>query len=108
MDKLRDLPQFTVAIGRKLRGCDLVRLRDSDLVMGGLVPDCVSIVQSKIRRPFPIEVSENTRRSVGERVKNFRHGWLRFPVPEPIPSLSPSLDAQVCPSRPRLVVGERS
>lgn len=34
---LRDLTLFNLAIDSKLRGCDLVRLRMADLVVGGAV-----------------------------------------------------------------------
>ena len=67
-DNLRDLALFNLAIDSKLRGCDLVRLRVSDLVIGGTVRDRVSVIQSKTGRPVQFEVSENTRRSVLEWV----------------------------------------
>ncbi len=67
-DNLRDLALFNLAIDSKLRGCDLVRLRVSDLVVGGSVRDRVSVIQSKTGRPVQFEVSENTRRSVLECV----------------------------------------
>jgi integrase len=70
-DNLRDLALFNLAIDSKLRGCDLVRRRVSDLVVGGSVRDRVSIVQSKTGRPVQFEVSENTRRSV--------LGWVTSP-----------------------------
>ena len=58
---LRDLALFNLAIDSKLRGCDLVRLRKSDLVVGDRVRERVTIVQSKTNRPVQFEVSENTR-----------------------------------------------
>jgi len=67
-NNLRDLALFNLAIDSKLRGCDLVRLRVSDLVVSGSVRDRVSIIQSKIGRPVQFEVSENTRSSVLEWV----------------------------------------
>jgi len=63
-DNLRDLALFNLAIDSKLRGCDLVRLRVADLVIGGSVRERVSVMQSKTRRPVQFEVSENTRKSV--------------------------------------------
>lgn len=39
---LRDLWLFNLAIDSKLRGCDLVRLRVADLVVGGAVRDRVA------------------------------------------------------------------
>ncbi len=67
-DNLRDLALFNLAIDSKLRGCDLVRLKVGDLVVGGTVRDRVSVIQSKTGRPVQFEVSENTRRIVLEWV----------------------------------------
>ena len=67
---LRDLALFSLAIDSKLRGCDLVRLKVGDLVVGGSVRDRVSVIQSKTGRPVQFEVSENTRKSVLEWVSS--------------------------------------
>jgi integrase len=61
---LRDLALFNLAIDSKLRGCDLVRLNVSDLVIGNRVRDRVTVIQSKTKRPVQFEVSENTRESI--------------------------------------------
>ena len=61
---LRDLALFNLAIASKLRGCDLVRLKVTDLVIADRVRDRVAVVQSKTQRPVQFEVSENTRESV--------------------------------------------
>ena len=52
---LRDLAMFNLAIDSKLRGCDLVRLRAAELVVGNKVRDRVTIVQSKTMRPVQFE-----------------------------------------------------
>jgi integrase len=65
-ENLRNLALFNLAIDSKLRGCDLVRLRVVDLVVGGSVRERVSVIQSKTGRPVQFEVSENTRKSVLE------------------------------------------
>jgi integrase len=65
---LRDLTLFNLAIDSKLRGCDLVRLKVADLVVGGSVRARVSVIQNKTGRPMQFEVSENTRESVIEWV----------------------------------------
>ena len=67
---LRDLVMFNLAIDSKLRGCDFVRLKVADLVVGGSVRDRVSVIQSKTGRPVQFEVSENTRKSVLEWVES--------------------------------------
>ena len=61
---LRDLALFNLAIDSKLRGCDLVRLRVEDLVVGDHVRERVSVIQSKTQRPVQFEVSEGTRDSI--------------------------------------------
>ena len=61
---LRDLALFNLAIDSKLRGCDLVRLKVTDLVVGDRVRERVTVIQSKTRRPVQFEVSENTRDSI--------------------------------------------
>lgn len=61
---LRDLALFNLAIDSKLRGCDLVRLRVTDLVIGDRVRDRVTVIQRKTQRPVQFEVSENTRESI--------------------------------------------
>ena len=55
---------FNLAIDSKLRGCDLVRLRVEDLVVGDHVRERVSVIQSKTQRPVQFEVSEGTRDSI--------------------------------------------
>lgn len=61
---LRDLALFNLVIDSKLRGCDLVRLKVTDLVAGERVRERVSVIQSKTNRPVQFEVSENTRDSI--------------------------------------------
>ena len=65
---LRDLALFNLAIDSKLRGCDLVRLKISDLIAGDRVRERVTIIQSKTRQPVQFEVSENTRNSIWDWV----------------------------------------
>jgi len=66
--KQRDLALFNLAIDSKLRSCDLVTLRDSDIVAGDSVRDRAVIVQKKIGRPVKFELTEQTREAV--------HAWL--------------------------------
>src|SRR5258706_3921617 len=47
----RDLALFNLAIDSKLRGCDLVRLRVSDVCVGGRVQGRTTIVQRQTGRP---------------------------------------------------------
>jgi len=55
---------FNLAIDSKLRSCDLVALRVSDIASGGSVRDRAVIVQQKTGRPVQFELTEQTRESV--------------------------------------------
>ena len=61
---LRDLALFNLAIDSKLRGCDLVRLKVSDLLVGGVVRERVTITQSKTGHPVQFEVGDLTRKAI--------------------------------------------
>lgn len=61
---LRDLALFNVAIDSKLRGCDLVALKITDIVRDEIIRERVSVVQSKTHKPVQCELSENTRKTV--------------------------------------------
>lgn len=67
--RVRDLAMFNLAIDSKLRGCDLVRLRVADVVLGGTVRLRTSIIQQKTGRPVPFELTDPTREALT--------AWLR-------------------------------
>lgn len=62
--RIRDLALFNCAIDAKLRGCDLVKLRVSDVAPGGAVRQRATIIQQKTGRPVPFEITEPTRDAV--------------------------------------------
>jgi len=62
--RIRDLALFNTAIDSKLRGCDLVRLRVSDVHLGDGVRLRTTIVQQKTGRPVPFELTETTRETL--------------------------------------------
>jgi site-specific recombinase XerC len=62
--KIRDLAFFNMAIDSKLRGCDLVKLKVTDVFVSGRVKERTSILQSKTQRPVQFEITEGTRMSV--------------------------------------------
>lgn len=62
--ELRDLALFNLAIDSKLLGCDLVRMRVREVMIGANIRERVTVVQSKTQRPVQFEVTENTRKSV--------------------------------------------
>lgn len=60
---IRDRALFDMAIDSKLRGCDLVKLRISDVVSGAAVRSRATVVQKKTGRPVQFEITETTRES---------------------------------------------
>jgi len=67
--KIRDLALFNLAIDSKLRSCDLVALRDSDIFMAGSVRDRAVIVQKKTGHPVQFELTEQTREAIKAWIK---------------------------------------
>ena len=65
----RDLALFNLAIDSKLRACDLLKLRLSDLAKGGEINSRAAIVQQKTRRPVRFELTARTRESIASWVK---------------------------------------
>lgn len=63
-DNARDLALFDTAIDRKLRGCDLVRLKVRDVFAAGRVRERASITQRKTGQPVRFEITEPTRQSL--------------------------------------------
>ncbi len=63
--RLRDLALFNLAIDSKLRGCDLVSLRVSDVDHGGNIASRAIVMQQKTQRPVQFEITEQTRESIG-------------------------------------------
>jgi integrase len=78
---LRDLALFNVAIDSKLRGCDLVTLKVTDIVRDGRVRERVSIVQSKTNKPVQFELAENTRETVTNWIKSPEMIGCQFLIP---------------------------
>jgi integrase len=62
--RLRDLALFDLALDSKLRGCDLVALKVSDVTSGARVRSRAMILQRKTGRPVQFEITEQTRRSL--------------------------------------------
>ena len=68
--RLRDLALFNLAIDGKLRGCDLISLRVSDVAPNGYAVDRASVRQKKTGRPVRFELTEQTRQSVDEYLQS--------------------------------------
>ncbi|MCB8877943.1 tyrosine-type recombinase/integrase [Acidisoma silvae] len=62
--RMRDRAMFDLAIDSKLRGCDIVRMRISDLVSGGRIRLRATVTQKKTGRPVQFELLEAARASL--------------------------------------------
>ena len=62
--RVRDLALFDCGIDAKLRGCDLVKLRVSDVAPGGSLRQRATVIQQKTGRPVPFEITDTTREAL--------------------------------------------
>ncbi len=65
----RDLAFFNLAIDSKLRGCDLVHLKVSDIAQMGQARARAMIIQKKTKTPVRFEITAPTREAV--------NAWIR-------------------------------
>lgn len=68
--KVRDLALFNLAIDSKLRACDLVQLRVSDVSHGGQMASRAMVMQQKTGRPVQFEITQMARESVQAWIKH--------------------------------------
>lgn len=78
---LRDLALFNLAIDSKLRACDLLSLRVSDVASGKEVRSRAIIRQKKTKRPVRFEITARTRKSLEDwiEVANLAENAFLFP-----------------------------
>ncbi len=79
--RVRDLAMFNCALDAKLRACDLVKLRVSDVASGRTLRHRAAVIQQKTGRPVPFELTEPTREALAawlERRETGEGDWL-FP-----------------------------
>jgi len=62
--QIKELALFNLAIDSKLRGCDLVQLKVSDISQGNRVLSRAIVMQQKTHRPVQFEITEQTRESL--------------------------------------------
>jgi integrase len=62
--RMRDRALFDLAIDSKLRGCDVVKIRIGDLVLGGQVRSRAIVIQAKTGRPVQFELMPDARASL--------------------------------------------
>jgi len=78
---LRDLALFNLAIDSKLRACDLLSLRVSDVTSGKEVQSRAIIRQKKTKRPVRFEITARTRKSLEDWIEaaNLTENAFLFP-----------------------------
>ncbi|MCK5395815.1 MAG: tyrosine-type recombinase/integrase [Gammaproteobacteria bacterium] len=69
-DKKRDLALFNLALDSKLRSCDLVKLKVSDIAHGTRIAKRSTVMQMKTKRPVQFEITKQTRHSLSELIKS--------------------------------------
>jgi len=63
-EKHRNLALFNLAIDSKLRACDLLKLRVSDVSQGNRIASRAAVVQQKTSQSVQFEITEQTRQAV--------------------------------------------
>ncbi|QPS87250.1 integrase [Serratia plymuthica] len=82
--KTRDLALFNMALDSKLRGCDLVKLKVSDVAYGSSVSSRATVLRQKTSNSIQFELTKWTRDSVAALIKlanlhsksRIFHGWV--------------------------------
>ena len=60
-EQVRDLALFNLAIDSKLRGCDLLSLKVSDIAQGRSIMHRAIVMQREAHRPVQLEVTDMIR-----------------------------------------------
>ena len=79
--KVRDLALFNLAIDSKLRACDLLRIKVSDIFSEGLVNSRATVVQQKTRRPVKFEITDRTKRAIEKWIQTASLGVTDYLFP---------------------------
>lgn len=68
--QVRNLALFNLAIDSKLRGCDVVRLKQADIAPHGYAVERAGVRQRKTGRPVGFELTEQTRSALDAYLKS--------------------------------------
>ena len=68
--RLRDLALFNLALDSKLRACDLLNLRLSDVSNGDTVNNRATVMQQKTGRPVRFEITRKSRKSLNDWIEH--------------------------------------
>ncbi len=69
-DKKRDLALFNLALDSKLRSCDLVKLKVSDVAHGTRIAKRSTVMQMKTKKPVQFEITKHTRDSLSKLINS--------------------------------------
>lgn len=67
--RLRDLALFNLALDSKLRACDLLKLRFSDVSNGDTINNRATVLQQKTGRPVRFEITRKSRKSLNDWIE---------------------------------------
>ena len=81
LGEIRNLALLNLAIDSKLRGCDLVRLKVSDVFSAGSVRERAMVIQKKTSRPVQFEITKLTATSLVTHVQKSNLSKLDFLFP---------------------------
>jgi len=77
-NKIRDLALFNLALDSKLRSCDLVKLKVSDVAHGSRIAKRSTIMQMKTKKPVQFEITKQTRHSLSELIKSQNRSYTDY------------------------------
>ena len=80
-NRYRDLALFNLAVDSKLRACDLLNLRVSDISTGGKVDSRSIIMQRKTQRRVQFEITARTRDSLTDWIGRAELRFSEFLFP---------------------------
>ncbi len=92
-DEIRNLALFNLAIDSKLRACDLVGLRVSDVTQGYKVVRRAIVMQRKTKRPVQFEITAQTQLAIRNLITKFKLKPNQFLFPSRLSS-SPHLSTR--------------
>jgi len=86
VDHYRDLALFNLAIDSKLRACDLLKLRVSDVSSGGRISSRAMVLQQKTQRTVQFEITARIRQSIARWIRCANLGGTAFLFPSRLTS----------------------
>ena len=78
---LRGLALLNLAVDSKLRACDLVKLKVSDISHGSQIARRAVVLQQKTGRTVQFEISDQTRKAVSDWIEKAGLGFNDFLFP---------------------------